>query len=155
LAGEQVLQSSRFSSKAIILRMAGIYGPGRIPRSADLVAGRPIDVPEHGWLNLIHVDDAARIVLLAEQRALPPQTYVVSDGHPVQRADYYRELARLLNAPSPKFIASPGDSPAAERAASDKRVNPQKMFAELRPALSYPHYRAGLAGIVSMGAAAR
>lgn len=148
-AAEQVLQRSRFASKAIILRMAGIYGSGRIPRSADLLAGRPIDAPQHGWLNLIHVDDAARIVLLAEQHAVPPQTFVVSDGHPVQRADYYRELAHLLHAPAPKFVASPVDSPAAERSASDKRVNPRKMFAELEPELLYPDYRAGLAAIVS------
>jgi len=149
LAAEKLLQGSRLASKAIILRMAGIYGPGRIPRSADLLAGRPIDAPQHGWLNLIHVDDAARIVLLAEQRAAPPQSYVVSDGHPVQRADYYRELACLLSAPPPTFVDSSSDSPAAERAAGDKRVNPRKMFAELHPTLLYPDYRAGLAGIVS------
>jgi nucleoside-diphosphate-sugar epimerase len=150
-AAEQLLQNSRFASSAVILRMAGIYGPCRIPRSADLVAGRPIDAPAHGWLNLIHVDDAAHIAVLAEQRATPPQTYVVSDGHPVQRADYYRKLARLLNAPPPRFSRAPPDSPAAERAVSDKRVNPRKMFAELQPTLTYPDYRAGLAAIVSGG----
>src|SRR5437870_9959304 len=30
LAAEQLLQASRFASKAIILRLAGLYGPGRI-----------------------------------------------------------------------------------------------------------------------------
>ena len=149
LAAEQLLQSSRFASKAIILRLAGIYGPGRIPRSADLLAGRPIDAPERGWLNLIHVDDAARIVLLAEERAVPPRTYVISDGHPVQRDDYYGELAGLLHSPPPQFIPPPSDSPAAARAASDKRVNPRKMLAELQPTLLYPDYRAGLTAIVS------
>src|SRR5262245_14862435 len=76
LAAEQLLQASRFSSRAIILRLAGIYGPGRIPRSGDLLAGRPIDAPSQGWLNLIHVEDVARIVLLADERAAPPRTYV-------------------------------------------------------------------------------
>lgn len=149
LAAEQLLQSSRWAASAIMLRLAGIYGPGRIPRSADLLAGRPIDAPEHGWLNLIHVEDAARIVLLADERAKTPRTYVVSDGHPVQRADYYRELARLIAAPQPRFVPPPPDSPAAARAASDKRVNPRKMFAELQPSLLYPDYRAGLAAIVA------
>jgi nucleoside-diphosphate-sugar epimerase len=130
------------------LRLAGLYGPGRIPRSSDLVAGRPIDAPAHGWLNLIHVDDAARIVLLAEERASPPRTYVVSDGAPVPRAEYYAELARLLNAPPPRFVEPAADSPAALRAGSDKRINPRRMFAELKPTLLYPDYRAGLAAIV-------
>jgi nucleoside-diphosphate-sugar epimerase len=149
LAAEQLLQSSRFASRAIILRLAGLYGPDRIPRSADLIAGRPIDAPASGWLNLIHVADAARIVLLAEKQAAPPRTFVVSDGAPVQRAEYYTELARLLNAPAPHFIEPPADSPAAQRAASDKRIDPARLFAELQPALQYPNYRAGLAAIVA------
>src|SRR5262245_44982618 len=103
LAAEQLLANSRFGAKALILRLAGLYGPGRIPRVADLQAGRPIDAPASGWLNLIHIDDAARIVLLAEELAVPPRTYVISDGQPVQRSDYYAELARLLNVPPPQF----------------------------------------------------
>jgi nucleoside-diphosphate-sugar epimerase len=148
LAAEQLLQASPFAARSIILRLAGIYGPGRIPRSADLLAGHPIDAPAQGWLNLIHADDAARIVLMAEQRATPPRTYVVSDGAPVLRADYYAELARLLNAPPPRFINPPPDSPAAQRAASDKQINPRRMFEELNPKLEYSSYRSGLAALV-------
>jgi nucleoside-diphosphate-sugar epimerase len=99
-------------------------------------------------LNLIHVDDAARIVLLAEAKAQPPRLYVVSDGQPVIRGDYYRVLARLLGALPPRFVEPPDDSPAAARAASDKRINPRRMFSELNPALLYPSYREGLASVV-------
>lgn len=152
LGAERALEASKLQSGAVILRMAGLYGPGRIPRSADLVAGRPIDAPAHGWLNLIHADDAARTVLLAEQRAPLPRTYVVSDGHPVVRAEYYAELARLLHAPAPRFIDPPAASPVAARAASDKRVVPRRMFAELAPSLQYPSYREGLQAIVAAAA---
>jgi nucleoside-diphosphate-sugar epimerase len=143
------LRGSRFADRAIILRLAGVYGPGRIPRSADLRAGRPIDAPADGWLNLIHVEDAARIVLLAEERAPLPSLYVVADGQPVVRGDYYRELAQLLGAPPPQLIERAGASPAAARAASDKQVRPRRMFAELQPKLAYPSYREGLAAIVA------
>src|SRR5439155_2367302 len=153
LAAEQLLHNSPFAPKAIVLRLAGLYGPGRIPRAAEIKAGQPIAAPARGWLNLIHVEDAARIVLLAEERASPPRTYVVSDGVPVQRAEYYAELARLLNAPPPRFAEPLPDSPAAERAASDKRINPRRMFEELRPTLLYPDYRTGLARIVADSAA--
>lgn len=148
LAAEQVLRQSRFAKRSIILRLAGIYGPGRIPRANDLLAGQPIDAPASGWLNLIHVDDAARIVLLAEEIAPLPSLYVVSDGEPVERREYYRELARLLQAPTTTFIDPPADSPAAQRAASDKRVNVKRLFAELAPTLLYPSYREGLAAII-------
>jgi nucleoside-diphosphate-sugar epimerase len=149
LAAERLLADSRLGPQAIILRLGGLYGPGRIPRCGDLLAARPIDAPAQGWLNLIHVDDAARIVLLAESRAAPPRTYVVSDGQPVQRSDYYAELACLLNAPPPHFVEPSVTSPAAQRAGSDKRVNPRRMFDELHPTLLYPDYRAGLATIVA------
>ena len=148
LAAETVLRASRFSSRSIILRLAGLYGPGRIPRAEDLAAGKPIEAPAAGWLNLIHVEDAARIVLQATDRAASPRTYVVSDGHPIERRDYYAELARLLGAPPPQFQEPPADSPAALRASSDKRVNPRRMLAELAPPLLYPSYREGLAAIV-------
>ena len=148
LAAEEVLRASHLADRSIILRLAGIYGPGRIPRADELAAGRPIDAPASGWLNLIHVVDAARIVLLAEARAPLPSLYVVSDGQPVLRGEYYRTLARLLGAPPPRFAEPAGKSPAALRAASDKRINPRRMFAELQPTLLYPSYREGLAAVV-------
>jgi nucleoside-diphosphate-sugar epimerase len=149
LAAEELLRTSPLANKTVILRLAGIYGPDRIPRSKDLLAGTPIDAPSDGWLNLIHVEDAARIVLLAEHIVDPPKLYVVSDGHPVIRGDYYRELARLLGAPPPRFVDPPADSPAAGRATSDKRVNPRRLFADLSPALLYPSYREGLKALTS------
>ena len=85
---------------------------------------------------------------------MPPAIYVVSDGHPVQRAEYYAQLAHLLNAPQPTFVAPPPDSPAALRAASDKRINPSRLFAELQPELRYPTYREGLAAIIAQQPAA-
>ncbi|MCE9526038.1 MAG: SDR family oxidoreductase [Planctomycetales bacterium] len=149
LAAEQVLRSHPLGSRSIILRLAGIYGPGRIPRAADLQAGRPIDAPAEGWLNLIHVDDAARIVLLADQNSAVPNLFCVADGSPAQRGDYYRELARLLSAPEPQFVTPDPNSPASLRAGSDKRVRPAKLFRELAPQLHYPSYREGLAAIVN------
>jgi nucleoside-diphosphate-sugar epimerase len=143
------LRASPLAERAIILRLAGLYGPGRIPRCKELLAGQPIDAPSTGWLNLIHVEDAARIVVLADQQVQPPKLYVVSDGHPVIRGDYYREQARLIGAPPPRFVEPAGNSPAAARAASDKRVNPRRLLRELSPALLFPSYREGLAQIVS------
>ena len=95
LQAEAFLQSGRFGDRTIILRLAGIYGPDRVPRKADLIANKSF--PTTGHLNLIHVADAASTVLAAEERAGLPSLYVVSDGTPVLRSDYYDELRRLLN----------------------------------------------------------
>jgi nucleoside-diphosphate-sugar epimerase len=155
LAAEQLLQQSRMGQRSIVLRLAGLYGPNRIPRSHAVVEGEPIDAPDSGFLNLIHVDDAAAIVLLAEEKGPLPRTYVVSDGRPVLRSEYYAELARLLGAPPPRYMPADPSSPAARRAASDKRVNNGRMLRELSPALRYPSYREGLAAIVAERGAGR
>lgn len=155
LAAEKLLRQSHLADRTIVLRLAGIYGPDRIPRAKELQAGRPIAAPASGYLNLIHVDDAAQIVLLAEAKASPPKLYCVSDGQPVLRAEYYTELARLIGAPPPQFSDPPADSPAAQRAASDKQVSNARLMSELSPRLLYPSYREGLQAIVGSLTASR
>jgi nucleoside-diphosphate-sugar epimerase len=149
LEAEQLLAAHALGKRAIVLRMAGIYGPGRLPNAADIRAERPIAAPEHGALNLIHVDDAAAVVVAAGLRGAPPRCYTVSDGHPAERRAYYEELARLLHAPPPTFAVPSADSPAAARAAADKRVKNTRLLAELQVTLAYPSYREGLAAIVA------
>ncbi len=152
LAAEEALRAHPLGHRAIVLRMAGLYGPGRIPRAAEIRRNQSIAAPEEGYLNLIHVDDAVSVVLAADEHATPPRTYIVSDGHPVQRRAYYEELARRLAAPPPRFAAAPSDSPAALRAASNKRVNNARMLAELGVTLAFPSYREALAAIVAADA---
>jgi len=149
LVAEQKLAASKFATRSVSLRLAGIYGPDRIPRAKDLLAGQPIDAAPNGYLNLIHVVDAARIVLLAEQRSAS-SCLLVADGHPVIRGEYYAELARLLNAPKPQFTPTAGEQAATKRGSADKRVNNQRLLAELAPQFQFPDYRAGL--IDSVGA---
>ncbi len=149
LAAEEVLRASRLGQRSNFLRLAGLYGPGRIPKAETILAGEPIDAAGEGFLNLIHVDDAAAIVLLAEEKAPLPRTYVVSDGRPVVRSEYYAERARLLGAPPPRFVPAEPSSPAAQRAASDKRVSNRRLVSELAPSFLFPSYREGLASIVA------
>jgi len=138
LEAERLLSGDVWGSRAILLRLAGLYGPGRLPRKADVRAGKPIVAPRRGYLNLIHVDDAASVVLAAESRATPPRTYCVTDGNPVERRAYFGGLAERLGAVSPRFVEPAGDVPVAIRAAADKRVRNTRMMTELAPTLQYP-----------------
>lgn len=137
-----------WSSRSVILRMAGIYGPGRIPRMADIQAGKPIPSPGGGALNLIHVDDAVTAIQLAADAEQVSPVYIVSDGHPTERRDYYREVARLLDAPEPTFDEPDPNSPAALRAQSDRRMSNQRLVEELGFQPKYPSYREGLFKII-------
>lgn len=131
--------------RGTVLRLAGIYGPGRLPRIDDLRASRPLEADPDSWLNLIHVDDAAAVVMAVADHAGPGPLYVVSDGRPVRRRDFYARLADLVGSPPPNWIP-----PAADARGGDKRVDPRRLFAEIGPAFSHPDAIAALAGIPGM-----
>jgi nucleoside-diphosphate-sugar epimerase len=131
--------------RGTVLRLAGIYGPGRLPRIDDLRASRPLEADPDSWLNLIHVDDAAAVVIAVADHAGPGPLYVVSDGRPVRRRDFYARLADLVGSPPPNWIP-----PAADARGGDKRVDPRRLFAEIGPAFSHPDAIAALAGIPGM-----
>jgi nucleoside-diphosphate-sugar epimerase len=134
---EQQLRRAR--PEAIILRFAGIYGPGRLLREKAVLRGEPLPTDPDGWLNLIHVEDGARAIVAAEQMGKPGEVYNISDGHPVRRGDFYRRLAQLLHAPEPTFVP-----PTSEERAS-RRISSRRMMQDLRVALEYPTYVQGLA----------
>ena len=144
LAAEQVLAKHRLGERGIVLRLAGIYGPGRLPRRAELACGELLPVPAGQYANLIHVDDAAAAVLAAAAQARPPRTYIISDGHPVERREYLCELARQLGLPPPTFREPlPGET--FGRRGGDKRVSNRRMIEELTDHLAFPTYREGIA----------
>ena len=64
---------------AIVLRVAGIYGPERNP--LDWVRQGRVG-PSRKYVNLVHVEDLAAICLLAQHKGKPGETYNVSDGRP-------------------------------------------------------------------------
>jgi len=127
------------------LRLAGIYGPGRLPRLDDLRNGAPLAADPDTWLNLIHVEDAAAVVMAVADHADPGPLYVVSDGHPVRRRDFYARLANLTGSPPPRWVP-----PAAEARGGDKQVDPRRLFAEIGPVLGHPDAIAALAAIPGM-----
>ncbi|MFM8985675.1 MAG: SDR family oxidoreductase [Planctomycetia bacterium] len=127
----------------VALRFAGLYGPGRLPRIADLRAGAPIAADPDSWLNLIHVDDAAEIVCLVAAAAGPRPLYVVSDGRPVRRRDWYGRLAAVSGSPEPRW-----DATAPRTRGADKRVDPGRLFADVPVRLAHPDPLAALAGLV-------
>lgn len=145
LAAERVLAESPWGDRSVALRMAGLYGPDRLPYLKQLRAGEPIAAPSTGWLNLIHIDDAATAVLAAAEASDPPAVVNVSDGAPPQRGDYYAEVARQIGAPTPQFVDPPADSPRAARAGANKRVGNRLLIERLGVSLAYPTYREGVA----------
>jgi nucleoside-diphosphate-sugar epimerase len=142
LEAEDLLHA-RVGDRGTALRFAGLYGPGRLPRLDDLKAGRPIAADPDSWLNLVHVDDAARIVVAVAAAPHARRLYVVSDGHPVRRRDWYAHLAARTGSPPPTF-----DTAAERTRGADKRVDPALLFRDIPLTLTYPDSFRGIDAIV-------
>jgi len=137
LSGERLLSAHVRGRDALVLRLAGLYGPARVPLSANVTAGRPIAGSPDAYLNLIHVEDAAAAVAAAAAAGpVTGPTYVVSDGHPPTRGEYAGWLATQLGVPRPVFEGGSG---------LGKRVRNARAVRVLGLRLEYPSYREGLA----------
>ena len=137
LEAERTLRESR--PDATILRFAGIYGPDRLLRRAQMLRDEAYLADPEKWLNLIHVADGVRAVFAAECAAASGGTFNIADDTPVSRREFYTELARLLGAPPARF--EPGGPPARE---ADRRISNAGAKAELGFAPEFPSYREGL-----------
>lgn len=121
--GEEYL---RTQCKAIVLRIAGIYGPGRNVLNW-IRHGRVADSKK--YVNLIHVEDLARICLAALERGNPGEIYNVSDGEPRQWTEICLEADRRWNIPIQKKTDD------RERG---KRISIDKLHMELNYSLHHP-----------------
>jgi nucleoside-diphosphate-sugar epimerase len=148
LCAEQLWLNSRWSDRLVILRLAGIYGPQRLPRVRQLRAAQPLSACPDEMLNLIHVDDAAEVVeRVAEASMDLPRTFIVADTQPVTRREFYQELASRLGTPPPTFDPSAAGASRGGRGGGHKRVSSRRLREELGVQFRYPSYREGLAAI--------
>ncbi|MDR3634818.1 MAG: SDR family oxidoreductase [Isosphaeraceae bacterium] len=128
----------------IVLRFAGLYGPGRIPRRANVERGEPIAGDPSKFVNFIHSDDAATAAVAALVRGKPGAVYHVADDRPVTRAEFYGRLAECLDAPPPRFSQPAPGSAEARREESNKRVANRRLRDELGVDLHFPDVIQGL-----------
>ena len=155
LAAENLLRNDpSWQDRVIILRLAGIYGPERVPHMAKILNNEPLPVAAEGYLNLIHVDDVVQIICRADRELDPPALLCVADGQPVQRRAFYAFLAGLLGPEQrgrekPSFAAPKPGSTQAERARGSKKIRNDRLVQLLNPDWRYPNYEAGLEAIVA------
>jgi nucleoside-diphosphate-sugar epimerase len=144
LVEAEALLRSHAKGPGVALRFAGLYGPDRLPRLDDLRAGRPIAADPDSWLNLIHVDDAAAVVCTVAAATAPRPLYVVSDGRPVLRRDWYGHLARITGSPVPTW-----DLALPRTRGADKRVDPALLFRDLPLTLAHPDPLRGIEAVMT------
>jgi nucleoside-diphosphate-sugar epimerase len=110
--GEVLLEAERWLASqpvpSVVLRLAGLYGPGRLQLIERLRQGRvqvPCDRPH--WANRIHVDDAAAAIAHLLALPSPEALYLGVDDTPLPLHVLYDHLAALAGAPAPGAGAAP------------------------------------------------
>ena len=138
---------------AIILRVAGIYGPERGYWFRQYLKGEAtIQGRGERILNMVHRDDLVGIIIAALKKAQPGQIYNAVDDEPVAQIDFFRWLSAALGQPMPPFAAHTEDRTGkleahlgmSKRGVTNKRISNSKLKRELGYAFKFPTFREGL-----------
>jgi len=143
----------RHGIPVVILRLAGIYGPGRLPLM-QISQGQPLLREEEARpSNRIHVDDLVQVCMAALENG--DGIYNVSDGSPCSMTTYFNACADALGLPRQPQV----DMAEAKRSMppllfnyfmESRVVDNSRMLNELKITLRYPEMLAGIADSVQM-----
>ena len=145
LSAERLLQGSRFPST--VLRLGGIYGPGRARLIDRVRRGEPLArSPEPVYTNRIHRDDAAAAIAHLLALPEPAATYVGVDQDPADLTDVMRWIAERLGVPLVEAEASEA------LAAGSRRCRDAALLASGFQ-FTYPTFREGYGALMEAVAA--
>ena len=128
---------------AVILRVAGIYGPERGHWFKQFLQ-------DEAWvegdglrpLNMIHRDDVIGGVLAALKNGRAGEIYNAVDDEPVAQIHFFRWLCESLNKPMPPSVTA-DEVTARKRGTTNKKVSNRKLKMELGYQFKYPTFRQG------------
>ena len=125
---------------AVVLRAAGIYGPGRGLHRRLLRGEHRLVDGGRSVVSRIHVEDLARLALAALDRGLRAEIFTIADDEPVPQIEVVTWLCQRLHLELPPG-AAPGD--VHETLRHDRAVSSARIQQALGLQLLYPTYRAG------------
>jgi nucleoside-diphosphate-sugar epimerase len=146
LEGEHLVLDSGFP--ATVLRLGGIYGPGRTRLIDEVVAGTarcPPGAP--AWSNRIHRDDCAGALAHLMRLSDPGSHYIAVDREPAPLCEILRWIARRLGAAEPP-IAEAGSAPGRAGRRTNKRCSSARLVASGYE-FTHPTYREGFESLLS------
>lgn len=128
---------------AVILRVAGIYGPDRGHWFKQFLRGEAhIEGEGSRWLNMIHRDDVIGCIIAALERGESGEIYNAVDNEPVTQLQFFEWLAAELKRPLPPKISAEAEI-RRKRGATNKRVGNAKLRTELKYEFQFPNFRTG------------
>lgn len=155
---EQTLRgwSQETGGELVILRVAGIYGPERLPLER-IRQGVPLVRPEEApFTNRIHVVDLVSALMAAMERAVSGSLYNACDGHPSRMTDYFLAIADACGLARPPLILRAEASARLSAGmlsylAESRRLSNRKLVEDLGVRLRYPTLAEGLRDLQAEG----
>jgi nucleoside-diphosphate-sugar epimerase len=130
---------------AVILRVAGIYGPERGHWFRQFLKGEArIEGDGSRSLNMIHRDDVIGGIIAALKNGRAGEIYNAVDNEPVSQIDFFKWLAATLGKPLPPSVSEDARI-VRKRGATNKRISNAKLRTELKYKFQFPDFRAGYA----------
>ncbi|MBV8214792.1 MAG: NAD-dependent epimerase/dehydratase family protein [Verrucomicrobia bacterium] len=128
-----------------VLRLAGIYGPGRCVPLEKLLSGEAvIEGDGERIINSIHRDDAVSALYLATRQRWQG-IFNVADTTPMTQLEWFQWVCPQVGRPLPRFAPRDLDR---KRAWTSKRVSSAKLRS-LGWTPRYPSFREGVAELIS------
>ncbi|MCD6186810.1 MAG: NAD-dependent epimerase/dehydratase family protein [Desulfuromusa sp.] len=142
-------QADKLGFELIILRVTGIYGPGRLPIS-QLKKGHEVLRPEDApGTNRIHSLDLVTICLAAMERGEDGDIFNICDGEESSMSEYFIAVAEMYDLPQPEQLswveAEKVMNPLTFSFLKEsRRMSNRKMVEKLAIKLQYPTLKKGL-----------
>ena len=147
LESEQLIEKHAHLYKSwYVLRLSGIYGPGRHFLLNQLKEGCGV-IPGRGdyHMNMIHLQDIVSAALAALSGKAPSGIYNICDDAPTTKETVLKYLAKQLDLPVPEF--DPDNIPPRLKRRGgrmpDRRISNRKAKAQLGWVPTYPSYKEG------------
>ena len=126
-----------------VLRVAGIYGPGRGHQLQQLLRGEArIQGDGRRWVNMVHRDDVAAAVRIVSGSEQVGRIWNVVDDEPVAQGHFVTWLAGEYGLPVPP-VATEEENAARKRGLTHKRVRNTRLRSETGWMPSFPTFREG------------
>jgi len=128
---------------AVILRVAGIYGPGRGYAFKQFMKNEArIEGDGSRVMNMIHRDDLIGCIIAGLKSGRAGEIYNAVDDEPVTQANFFQWLAGSLGKYPPPSVP---ENPEAtrKRGVTNKRVSNRKIKMEIGWPFLYPNFRIG------------
>lgn len=145
LEGEQLIRD--LPGDGVVLRLGGIYGPGRTRTVSRVLNGEAGCPPPDRYGNRIHREDAAAAIRHLLDLRDPDPVYLGVDTDPAPLRDVYHWISQRAEVPDPCSDDSPETWDSVPRRGTNKRCSSRRLV-ESGFEFQFPTFREGYAPIV-------